>query len=80
MKQIGKCIVGDPIKINNVTRGWETVRLHPSVYYRRLDAFLDGLSTSKGLHAVADLGQFVLIRFSEKEDLTAFYRLHHEYI
>jgi hypothetical protein len=80
MKQQGKCIVGDPVKINNLTRDWETVRIHPLVFYRRQDTFLDGLKASKGLHACVDMGQFILIRFSDKEDLTAFYRRHHEYV
>jgi len=80
MKQVGKCITGDPIQVNNLTRDWETVRLHPLVFYRRYDDFLDGLKTAKGLHATMDLGQFVLIRFLEKDDLTAFYRRHHEYV
>lgn len=80
MKQIGKCIIGDPIQVNSFTSNWETVRLHPSVFYRRYDDFLDGLKKSKGLHATVDMGQFILIRFLEKDDLTAFYRRHHEYV
>jgi hypothetical protein len=80
MKQEGKCIVGDPIKINSLTRDWETVRVHPLVFYRRYDTFVDGLKSSKGLHAMVDMGQYIMIRFSDKDDLTAFYRRHHEYV
>ena len=80
MKQNGNYITGDPIKVENLTRDWETVRVHPLVFYRRYETFLDGLKSSKGLHAMLDLGQFVIFRFSEKDDLTAFYRRHHEYV
>ena len=80
MKQQGKLIVGDPIKINSLTREWETVRIHPLVFYPRYDIFVDGLKNSKGLHACVDMGQYVMIRFSDKDDLTAFYRRHHEYV
>jgi hypothetical protein len=80
MKQVGKYITGDLVKVNNLTRDWETVRIHPLVFYRRYDDFMDGLAKCKDLHTLLDMGQFILIRFLEKDDLTAFYRRHHEYV
>lgn len=80
MKQQGKCIVGDPIQVDNFTAGWMSVRIHPASYYRRQEEILEGLKSSKGLYAELDLGQFIVIRFSEKDDMTAFHRRHHEYV
>ena len=80
MKQIGKCLTGDPIRINSFTADWLSVRLHPATFYRRQEEFQSGFDKVKGMYAELDLGQYVLIRFSHKEDLTEFHRLHHEYI
>lgn len=80
MKQQGKCIIGDPISVENFTADWMSVRMHPSTFYRRQDAIQDGFANVKGLYAELDLGQYISIRFSEKDDMTAFHRLHHEYI
>jgi len=80
MKQRGKCIIGDPIIVDSYTSDWATVRLHPAIFYRRQDEFQKGFKAMKGLYAEIDMGQFVIIRFSEKDDLTAFHRRHHEYI
>lgn len=80
MKQLGHCIVGDPIRVNSYTADWLSVRLHPTTFYRRLEEFDRGFEQVKGLYAELDLGQFVLIRFSEKDDLTAFHRRHHQYV
>lgn len=80
MKQQGKCIVGDPIAVDSYTSDWMAVRLHPTIFYRRFDEFQKGFKQVKGLYAELDLGQFISIRFSEKEDVTNFHRLHHEYL
>ena len=80
MKQEGKCIVGDPVRLDNYTSNWMSIRLHPATFYRRIEEIQKGLKTAKGLYAEIDMGQFVVIRFSEKADLTAFHRRHHEYI
>jgi hypothetical protein len=80
MKQQGKCIVGDPVQVDSYTADWMSVRIHPTSYYRRQDEILEGLKKTKGLYAELDMGQFVVIRFSEKEDMTAFHRRHHEYV
>jgi hypothetical protein len=80
MKQKGNCLVGDPIALDNFTSGWESVRLHPTIFYRRLDQFRKGLKKINGLYVEIDMGQFIMIRFSEKDDLTEFHRLHHEYL
>jgi hypothetical protein len=80
MKQKGRCIVGDPIQVDNYTSDWVSVRLHPATFYRRHDEFQEGFKNVKGFYAELDLGQFVIIRFSEKDDMTAFHRMHHEYV
>jgi hypothetical protein len=80
MKQKGKCIIGDLVCVDNYTSEWESVRLHPSTYYRRLDEIENSLSELHGLYTQLDLGEFVLIRFSDKEDLSKFCRLNKEYI
>jgi hypothetical protein len=80
MKQDGNCLVGDPVRLERYTEDWMSIRLHPTTFYRRHDEFQQGFSQVKGLYAEIDCGQYVLIRFSNKEDLTNFYRLHHQYI
>jgi hypothetical protein len=80
MKQKGRAITGDDIKVSSYTNDWVHVRVHPIVFYRRYETFAKGFKSVKGLYAELDLGQFVSIRFSDKNDLTAFHRLHHEYI
>ena len=80
MKQKGRAITGDDIKVSSYTNDWVHVRVHPIVFYRRYELFAKGFKSVKGLYAELDLGQFVSIRFSDKNDLTAFHRLHHEYI
>lgn len=80
MKQQGKRLIGDPVRIERFTVDWETVRLHPTTYYRRIEEFLEGFDQVKGLYTDIDCGQYILIRFSEKDDLTAFHRRHHTYL
>lgn len=80
MKQEGKCIVGDSVRLDNYTSDWLSVRIQPETFYRRISEIQTDLKTSKGLYAIIDMGQFVVIRFSDKVDLTAFYRRHREYV
>lgn len=80
MKQQGKCIIGDPVSVDNYTADWMSVRMHPATFYRRLDEIQKGFGKMKGLYAEIDHGQYVTIRFSEKDDMTEFHRRHHEYI
>jgi hypothetical protein len=80
MKINGKCLVGDSVSLDSYTADWMSVRVEPTVYYRRMDEFHKSLATSKGLYTYIDMGQHVVIRFSEKADVTAFYRKHNEYI
>lgn len=80
MKQKGNRLIGDPVTLDSYTADWESVRLHPTTFYRRLDLFQKGFKKVKGLYTEIDMGQFVTIRFSEKDDLTEFHRMHHEYL
>jgi len=80
MKQKGNSIIGDPVQVDLYTSSWLSVRLHPMVYYRRMDEIEKSLKKSKGLYAEIDMGEFVTIRFSDKDDLTNFHRIHHQYV
>lgn len=80
MKQQNRAIVGDTIKIDSYTSDWAQVRIHPTTYYRRYDSFLKGFKKVKGFYAELDLGSCVIIRFSDKDDVASFHKLHHEYI
>ncbi len=80
MKQKGHKIVGDDIKVDSYTSKWIHVRVHPFVFYRRYDTFIDGFKHVKGLFAEIDQGAFISIRFTDKGDLTTFHRLHHKYL
>ena len=80
MKQQGREIIGDVIKVDSYTTDWLQVRVHPLVFFRRYDEFAKGFKSVKGLYAELDLGQYISIRFSDKNDMTTFHRLHHEYI
>ena len=73
MKQNGREIVGDNVKVDIYTSKWIYVRVHPSVFYRRYDQFVEGFKLVKGLFAEIDQGQFISIRFSDKNDLTTFH-------
>lgn len=80
MKQLGKCLVGDLVRIDNYTSGWVSVKLHPIIFYRRFDEFQEGFKKVKGLYAQMDCDEFIIIRFSEKDDLTLFHKIHNKYL
>jgi hypothetical protein len=80
MKQQGKYIAGDPIRIDRYTSDWMSIRMHPTTYYRRQDEIIDGLKKTKSLYTEMDHGQYIVFRFLDKEDVTAFHRRHHQYI
>lgn len=80
MKINGKCVTGDPVLIDRYTSDWMSIRIHPNTFYRRMDVFQKGLDKTRGYHAEIDVGPFVYVRFTEKEDLTEFHRMHHEYL
>ena len=80
MKQKGNCLIGDPIRLDRYTSDWECIRLNPSVFYRRLNEFQKSFKKVKGFYAEIDMGQFICVRFSDKQDLTEFCRIHHEYV
>ena len=80
MKQHGFEITGDAVKVDSYTNGWAQVKLHPIVFYRRYDDFVESYSKLKGPYAEIEFNDFVVIRFSNKEDVTTFHRIHHEYI
>jgi hypothetical protein len=80
MKQLGNCIVGDMVQVERYTARWMQVRLNPGVYYRRESIFEESFRKVKGLFTALDLGEFIAIRFNDKDDVTAFHRTHHEYL
>lgn len=80
VKQIGNFLVGDVSGLESYTSDWFSVTLHPTTYYRRLDDMSMSLDAIRGMCAEIDTGESVVIRFSDKSDMTAFYKRHHEYI
>lgn len=80
MKQKGNCLIGDPVRLDGYTSDWESVRLDPGTFYRRQEEIQKGFRKVKGLYVEIDMGQFILIRFSEKADLTEFHKMHRQYI
>jgi hypothetical protein len=80
MKKQGNFVTGDPVRLDKFTGSWATVKLHPAVFYRRIDQFHDSLNSVRGLYTEIDTGECVMIRFSEKDDLAAFYKTHNQYV
>ena len=80
MKRLGKSIVGDIRVVDSYTTDWMSVKMHPATYYRRIEEIQASLEKIKGLCAELDMGQYILLRFSDKDDVTTFHRNHHEYI
>jgi hypothetical protein len=80
MKQNGKRIDGDPVTLESYTSDWMSVRMHPTSYYRRREEIIASLGNTKGFYAELDQGQYVIIRFSNKDDVTEFHRIHHNYV
>jgi hypothetical protein len=80
MKIKDRCIIGDIVLVGEYTDHWYQINIHPTTFYRRLDQFSDGFKKVKDLYTELDLGQYVSIRFREKNDLTEFHRMHHEYL
>lgn len=80
MKNQGNCILGDPVRIDKFTASWPSVKVHPAVFYRRIQEFHESFSRLKGLYTEIDIGNCVIIRFSEKDDLTTFHKMHHCYV
>lgn len=77
MKQQGRCIVGNLRDVDDFTSDWMSIKIHPAIYYRRQDEFDETLGQTKGLYAELDMGQFIILRFSLKDDVTNFHRNHH---
>jgi hypothetical protein len=80
MKQQGRCIVGDLRVVDSYTSDWMSIKMHPATFYRRQADIQASLEKIRGLYAELDMGQYILLRFSEKDDVTTFHRHHHEYI
>ena len=80
MKILENCVTGDMVPVGSYTKDWYNVHIHPTTFYRKYDEFLKGFKQVKGLYTDLDFGQFISIRFSDKNDLTEFHRMHHEYI
>jgi len=72
MKQYGTCISGDSIQVNNLTKEWIEILLHPATFYRNYDTLRGRLENIKGYYAEIDLGEDILIRFSEDNDAAEF--------
>lgn len=80
MKVVGNLVTGDFARLMNYTAGWHSVKMHPATFYRRRFELETTLSKIKGLWSEIDMGECVLIKFSNKEDVTEFYKKHHSHI
>ena len=80
MKIKGKCLIGSEVNLDSYTSNWMSIKLHPQVYFRRIEEIQQSLETTNGLYTLIDMVQYIVIRFSDKADVTTFYRKHHEYI
>lgn len=80
MRQQGNCIVGDSRTLESYTATWLTVKMHPTSFYRHNDEIQSTLEKLKGPYVELDMGQYILLRFAEKDDVTTFHRNHHSYI
>lgn len=80
MKQVGNRIIGDVVRLEDYTAKWDSLRLHPTTFYRKYAQFQQVLSSLPGLYAQIDAGDFVEIKFSNESDLNNFYKMHNEYI
>lgn len=80
VKQVGNSIVGDVDVVESYTHSWYSLTVHPTTYYRKMNALSESLDVIQGLCAEIDLGSRVVIRFSDKADMYAFHQKHLEYI
>lgn len=80
MRQQGRRILGDLCALDDYTSKWISVRMHPATFYSRQHDIRKSLEDIEGHYVEIDMGQYVIFRFSENNDLTTFYRYHHEYI
>jgi hypothetical protein len=80
MKTSGRCVVGDTVDLDRYTSDWLSLRIHPVTFYRLLDEIRTTLSTVVGLYTEIDDGDFVWIRFSDRNDLIEFRKVYHEYL
>jgi hypothetical protein len=72
MKQEGKCIIGNQVCIDNYTAGWPSIKIHPSSFYRKYSDINYKLKSIKGLYTYLDFGQYVVVRFSNEDDMHFF--------
>ena len=72
MRQSGKCIIGNQVCVDNYTAGWPSVKIHPSSFYQKYDRY--NFKSIKGLYTYLDFGQYVVVRFSDEDDLISFTR------
>lgn len=72
MKQINKCITGTQVCIDNYTADWPSIKIHPTSFYKNYNDMTNKMKSIKGLYTFLDLGQYVVVRFSNEEDIRYF--------
>jgi len=80
MKQIGREITGDNIKVDDLTKTWRQVRLSPNTFYRKQDEFVKAFKKFEGLYAAMDMGHSVVLRMNSEDDADKFIKKYYEYL
>jgi len=79
MKQVGSSIIGNLVQVNNFTKEWSEISLHPAIFYRNYDKFITTLEDGNGLYAEIDSGNNIIIRFSDNDDAINFHNDYNDY-
>jgi hypothetical protein len=72
MKQKGNYISGDPVKVEDLAKGWSCIYVHPAIFYSRFDHYREVTTRTQGLYTDVDYGQMVKIMFQDPVDATMF--------
>jgi len=80
MRQSGQEIIGDNIKVDDLTKTWKQISLSPNTYYRRQEEFLKSFDKFDGLYAIMDMGHSVILRINSERDFNKFIQKYYEYL
>jgi hypothetical protein len=80
MKQSGQQIIGDLIKVDDLTKKWKRIPFNPITYYRIEDDLLKVLDKFEGLYVILDMGHSVVIKIDLDEDADKFMKKFYEYL
>lgn len=80
LKQSGQQIIGDNIKVGDLTKDWRQIILSPIIFYRREDEFYKSFNKFEGLYATLDMGINVILRIESNKDADYFIQKFYEYL